>query len=98
VVIVDITAEWCTTCKVNKFIALGRGDVLKYFKDNNVVAMQADLTINIPKHIRDYLNSFGRNGIPLNVVYGPNAKNGIMLPVLLTTSDIYDAMNKASKE
>src|SRR3546814_12264937 len=56
---------------------------------DRVVAMQADWTRPDPK-IADYLASFGRYGIPFNVVYGPAAPQGIVLSELLTVEAVLD--------
>src|SRR3546814_1272646 len=61
---------------------------------DRVVAMQADWTRPDPK-IADYLASFGRYGIPFNVVYGPAAPQGIVLSELLTVEAVLDALREA---
>ncbi len=42
-----------------------------------------------------YLQSFGRYGVPLDVVYGPGAPMGIALPELLTQAAVMDAFRRA---
>jgi suppressor for copper-sensitivity B len=42
-----------------------------------------------------YLQSFGRYGVPLDVVYGPGAPEGIALPELLTQAAVMDAFRPA---
>jgi suppressor for copper-sensitivity B len=94
VVLVDVTAEWCLTCQVNKAAVLSRGEVAKQLAGGQVVPMRADWTRPDPA-IAQYLASFGRYGIPFNVVYGPGAPAGIALPELLTADIVLDALNKA---
>lgn len=94
VVFVDVTAEWCLTCKANKTFVLTKGDVLKRLTGNGVVAMQADWTRPDPK-IASYLAEFGRYGIPFNVVYGPGAPAGIPLSELLTAGEVLAALDRA---
>ena len=43
-----------------------------------------------------YLQSFGRYGVPLDVVYGPGAPKGIALPELLTSDAVMDAFRRAA--
>jgi suppressor for copper-sensitivity B len=57
--------------------------------------MQADWTRPNPK-IAAYLKSFGRFGIPFNVIYGPGAPNGETLPELLTPGFVLAVFGKAS--
>ncbi|SOD96019.1 protein-disulfide reductase DsbD family protein [Caenispirillum bisanense] len=94
VVFVDVTADWCVTCKVNKAAVIERGAVAEALKAPGVVAMQADWT-NPDAAISRYLESFGRYGIPFNAVYGPGAPQGIPLPELLTEGAVMDAMARA---
>jgi suppressor for copper-sensitivity B len=91
VVFVDVTADWCITCQVNKKLVLDRGPVAAWLGSGAVVAMRADWTRPNPVIAR-YLASFGRYGIPFNAVYGPKAPNGIMLPEFLTTDAILDSV------
>ena len=42
-----------------------------------------------------HLSSFGRYGIPLNIVYGPDALDGITLPELLTKESVFAAIETA---
>jgi suppressor for copper-sensitivity B len=94
-VFVDITAEWCITCQVNKAAVLNRGQVFELLSSDKVVAMQGDWTRPDPK-ITAYLKSFGRFGIPFNAVYGPGMENGLVLPELLTAGFVLDGLAKAS--
>ncbi len=94
VVFVDVTADWCVTCKVNKALEIDRGEVAARLKGVGVIAMRADWTRPNDK-IAAYLRSFGRFGIPFNAVYGPAAPSGIVLSELLTESEVLAAMESA---
>ena len=94
VVFVDVTADWCITCQVNKAAVVSRGEVAARLAGGNVVPMRADWT-RPNDDIARYLASFGRYGIPFNVVYGPAAPAGIPLPEILTTEAVLAALDKA---
>jgi len=94
-VLVDVTADWCLTCQVNKRLVLERGEIAKRL-GGDVVAMRADWT-RPSATIADYLASFGRYGIPFNAVYGPGAPEGIALPELLTDSAVLAALEQAAR-
>jgi suppressor for copper-sensitivity B len=96
VVMVDVTADWCITCQVNKAAVLNRNPVLTRLKGPDTVAMKADWT-RPSEEISRYLASFGRYGIPFNAVYGPGAPDGIALPELLTNAAVLNAMDKAAQ-
>lgn len=69
-VFVDVTADWCFTCKVNEKLALDTPEVAAAFERHGVVTMKADWT-NRDDSIAAYLASFGRYGIPFYVLYRP---------------------------
>ena len=96
-VIVDVTAEWCITCQVNKSFVFDKGEVAAMLASPAIVAMQADWTRPDPK-IAEYLARFGRYGIPFNVVFGPKAPQGIILPELLTQSAVMSAFSEAASD
>lgn len=93
-VLVDVTADWCLTCQVNKSLVLNRGRIAELLGAKTVIAMKADWTKPDPA-IAAYLKSFGRFGIPFNVVYGPGAPNGVALPEILTESRVLAAIEQA---
>lgn len=94
VIFVDVTAEWCITCQVNKNLVLYQGDAFETLSDPSVIPMKADWT-NPDETIAAYLASFKRYAIPFNAVYGPGAPNGIVLPELLSEDDVLEAIAKA---
>ncbi len=95
VVFIDVTADWCITCQVNKSFVLAGDPVLAQLKSENIIAMQADWTLPSDQ-ISDYLASYARYGIPFNAVYGPGTPEGIVLPELLSSDAVIQALSKAS--
>ena len=94
-VFVDVTADWCLTCKVNKALVIERGEVLERLMNGGIVAMKADWTRPDPI-IAAFLQRYSRYGIPFNVVFGPAAPEGRVLPELLTTDSVLAALDAAS--
>jgi suppressor for copper-sensitivity B len=95
VVFVNVTADWCLTCKVNERLVLDAAPVRAALDQKGVVAMRADWTRPDPA-ITAYLTRFNRYGIPFNAVYGPAAPGGVPLPELLTTSMVTAAIAQAT--
>ena len=93
-VFVDVTADWCLTCQANKRFVLSKDAIAKRLNSASV-PMQADWTRPNPE-IGAYLASYGRYGIPFNIVYGPAAPGGIVLPELLTQDEVSSALDKAA--
>lgn len=93
-VFVDVTADWCITCLVNKAVTLADDEVLKRLQADNLIAMQADWTLP-DDSIARYLAGFGRYGIPFNAVYGPGIPGGRALPELLGKGTVLNALDAA---
>ncbi len=96
-VFVDVTADWCITCKANKVGVILQDPVYSRLKQADIELVIGDWT-KPSAPITDYLQSHNRYGVPFNVVYGPNAPDGIELPVILTAKQVIDAINKASAQ
>ena len=94
VVFVDVTADWCLTCKVNDAVVFATDPVAGQFSTPDVVPMRADWT-RPDDAIARYLSGFGRYGIPFNAVYGPGAPDGVPLPELLSPGAVLDALAEA---
>jgi suppressor for copper-sensitivity B len=94
VVVVEVTADWCITCKVNQRAVLDRAPVKDRLARADVTAMLADWTRPDPA-ISRYLARYGRYGIPFTAVYGPKTPQGEVLPELLTDSAVLEAIARA---
>lgn len=95
VVLIDVTAEWCLTCKYNKYTVLNNPYMLKYFAQNGIVLMRADYT-KPSKEISKYIERFGRRGIPVNVIYSRKFKDGILMPEILTVGVLKHFLHESS--
>lgn len=94
-VFVDLTADWCTTCKVNEFVALNTADIQNKAEELGIVMMQGDWT-NGEEDITQYLDQFGRNSVPLYLMYPATPDTPpVILPQFLTKSIVLEAMQKA---
>lgn len=96
-VFVDFTAAWCVTCKVNEQIALERAEVMEKFKSLDVVLLRGDWTDGDPE-ITQTLGQFGRNGVPLYLLYsGSRGDNPVVLPQILTASGVLQVLDNELK-
>lgn len=94
-VFVDVTADWCLTCKANKSLVLDRDPVRARLRGGSIIAMQADWT-RPDDNIARFLERYDRYGIPFNIVFGPGSPSGIALPEILTPQAVLDALDTAS--
>ncbi len=93
-VFIDFTAKWCLSCQVNKKVAFSSSEVQAAFADKGINAVIADWT-NYDATIAKALAEFGRNSVPLYVLYSPDpAKQPIVLPELLTPGIVLDALKQ----
>ncbi len=93
IIFLDITAEWCITCKYNKLFVLDNERIVKIFNDMEIIPLQLDWTKK-NYQIEDFLFSKGRYGIPFNEFYSNKYKNGHILPELLNQKVLINAINK----
>ena len=98
IVFVDVTAAWCITCQANKTLVIEQAPVAPFIRElvesGKLVLLRADWT-QPSDNISAFLASYQRYGIPFDIVYGPNARNGIQLGELLTDASVMAAINKA---
>ena len=92
--LVDVTADWCINCQVNKALVLDRGWTAEQLASGKILGLKADWTRPDPEIAR-YLASFGRYGIPFNAVYGPRAQQGLPLPAVLSEGALREAVAQA---
>jgi suppressor for copper-sensitivity B len=93
-VFVDVTADWCFTCKVNERLVLETEPVAGAFERHGVVAMRADWT-NRNEAIASFLSDHGRYGIPFYLLYRPGAEPHLFAE-LLTQADVLEALEAAA--
>jgi suppressor for copper-sensitivity B len=95
VVLIDATADWCITCKYNKFMVLDTILMAQFLRERNVKCFRIDITSDIDDDASKFLQLNHVAGVPYNVIYGPNAKDGIVMPVIYTRDDIKQAVMNA---
>jgi len=92
-VYIDFTAEWCITCQVNERVVFGSGTVRDLISSKNVTLVRADWTSKNPA-ITKALQSYGRNGVPLNVILHGPTNPPVVLPNILTPGIVSAALER----
>jgi thiol:disulfide interchange protein DsbD len=92
-VFVDFTASWCLSCQVNERVALDRPEVMQAFAAANVALLRADWTRQDPA-ITQALTDLGRSGVPVYALYAPGQTSPQLLPQVLTSGIVIDAVAK----
>jgi thiol:disulfide interchange protein DsbD len=96
-VLVDFTASWCLSCQVNERVVLDRPDVQARLRASNIALIRADWTHH-DDDIAQALSALGRSGVPAYAIYPANAGEApVLLPEVLTSSILFDAVDKVAK-
>lgn len=90
-VFVNMTADWCVTCKANEKNVLGSDHFKDLLAASNAVYMKGDWT-NVDPEITAFLQEHGAVGVPLYVVFHGKEGPGKVLPTLLTDSIVEEAL------
>ncbi len=90
-VFVNMTADWCATCKVNERLVLSTDAFRAALKANGVAYLKGDWTNEDPA-ITAFLQRFKAVGVPLYVVFPGNGGKPRVLPALLTQGGVAEAM------
>lgn len=94
IIFVDIHARWCLTCHLNRSRVLNTPQIQELFLHQEVELVSIDWTTKDEK-ILWFLNHYHRYGIPFNMVFGPQAPNGIVLPEILSQHEVIETLKKA---
>jgi thiol:disulfide interchange protein DsbD len=93
-VFIDFTAAWCLSCQVNEQIAFSLEEVQNKFKELGITAFKADWT-NRDEMIAKALAKFGRNSVPLYVLYtGKKNAEPYLLPEIISPDIVLDALKR----
>lgn len=90
-IFIDVTADWCLTCKTNEAVVLSREDVKKVLSDANAILVRADYTLESAE-VTNLLRNLGKSGVPAYAVYNPKSQKWNVLSEILTLEDIEDAL------
>lgn len=92
-VLVNMTAAWCITCLANERVALSSPAFRRALETHGVRYLKGDWTRR-DAAITAYLESFGRSGVPLYVLYPGADREPVVLPQLLTVEIVQRALEE----
>jgi thiol:disulfide interchange protein DsbD len=94
---VVFTADWCLTCQVNEHTVLEREEIRQALAEGGYALFEADWSRR-DEVIRRKLAEFGRAGVPLYLVYSPEAPTRPqILPELLTRKQVLAALERSER-
>ncbi len=93
-VFVNMTADWCVTCKANERRVLSGAVFHDALAGAGATYMVGDWT-NVDAEIGAFLEAHGAVGVPLYVVYPAGGGAGAVLPPVLSDAIVVDALEAA---
>ncbi len=93
-VFVNMTADWCVTCKANERRVLSQPPFREALEAAGATYMVGDWT-NVDPAIGAFLDAHGAVGVPLYVVYPAGGGEGEVLPALLSDAVVTGALVRA---
>jgi len=91
-VFVNLTADWCLTCKFNERAAIETDAVQATLAKHGVISLKGDWTRADPAITR-VLERFHRAGVPLYLLYAPTGEP-VVLPQVLTRDGMIAAIER----
>ena len=96
VVFVNMTADWCVTCKANERAVFRTDGFREAMAEANAVYMVGDWT-DVDPTLTAFLQRYKAVGVPLYVVFPRNGGEGRVLPVVLTGETVREALAEAAR-
>jgi len=96
-VFIDMTADWCITCKVNEKAVFDTDEFRALLKNTNTVYMVGDWT-DQDAQISAFLQQYHSPGVPLYVVYPAGGGDGRRLPQLLSMSLMHEQLEGGTRQ
>lgn len=93
-VFINMTADWCATCKVNEATSLSTDAFKQALRDTGTVYLKGDWT-NADPDITAFLTRFKAVGVPLYVSFRKSDGQPTVLPTVLTPGLVADAVRAA---
>jgi thiol:disulfide interchange protein len=95
-VFVDMTADWCVTCKANEHTVLDTRAFRNLLERTGTVYMKGDWT-DVDPDISAFLQQYRSPGVPLYVVFPKHGGPGRQLSTVLTSSLVERALTEAAR-
>jgi thiol:disulfide interchange protein DsbD len=95
-VFVDMTADWCVTCKANEHTVLDTASFRDLLQRTGTVYMKGDWT-DVNPTIAAFLDKYHSPGVPLYVVFPHGGGEGRKLPTVLTSGLVEQALTEAAR-
>jgi thiol:disulfide interchange protein DsbD len=95
-VFINLTADWCVTCKVNERLVFDSPLVQDKLASEEVAAFVGDWTRG-DSEITSFMAKFGRNSVPVYLLFKPGSNEPTILPQILSAQSFlksFDGMEE----
>ena len=92
-VFVNVTADWCLTCKLNERSVLDTDGFRDAIRASGAEVVRGDYTVSTPE-VSSYLSRVGAIGVPLYMVYRPDGSS-VQLPQILTLDRVTSELSSS---
>lgn len=87
-VLIAIGADWCLTCKFNDFVVINNFKLQRLIKNGDLILLASNQVDYQPETLK-FMEKYGRKSLPFYLLYTPKIQNGIILPEILSDSQLY---------
>lgn len=94
-VLLEIKADWCLTCQYNQTLVLTDLNMENWQNNYNLEIITVDWT-DFNKDVLDFMEKYGRKGLPFYILFTPMWRDGIVLPELFTSDDLSNMLLSAN--
>lgn len=86
-VLLEIKADWCLTCQYNQAMILTDLNLENWQKNYNLEFISVDWT-NYSKEVLDFMEQYGRKGLPFYILFTPLMRDGVVLPEIFSPDEL----------
>lgn len=93
IVVVAVGADWCLTCKYNDLTVFDNYHVSRLKERDDFVFIEVDWT-NYSAEVLEFMEKFGRKGLPFYVIFSKMIPDGMVLPEVLNERGFLKLINE----
>ena len=93
-VLLKVGAEWCLTCSFNNVVAFNTPQIQDILEKYRVQIMEIDWT-NYQADVLQFMQKFGRSGLPFYVLFTPRLPEGMVLPEIIGEDTLKKVLQQA---
>lgn len=92
IVILSVGADWCLTCKFNDVTVFSNTAIEEMIKKYDIKLINVDWT-SYNREVLDYMEKYGRKGLPFYIIFSPRVPDGMVLPEVLSEIELSKIIN-----